>query len=133
MILTAILSRGVGSRVLEAQAVAADALDRKFLTLKSGGRTLWLNAEEVIWAKAAGNYVEIRTAGACHLVRLTLVALEALLAAAGCGHVRIHRSAIVKRSAIREIVPTRTGDVTVVLRTGEIFKGSRRYRDNVET
>ncbi|MEO1105411.1 MAG: LytTR family DNA-binding domain-containing protein, partial [Pseudomonadota bacterium] len=63
--------------------------------------------------------------------RTTLGALEQLLAAAGSPHMRVHRSYIVNLDAIREIVPTSAGDVTVRLSSGAEIPGSRRHRDRL--
>ncbi len=80
---------------LESRAVDEVASREHRLMLKSGGRTILLNAGDVIHAKAAGNYVEVSTAGKTHLVRMTLTELERLLEETGGSHVRVHRSHIV--------------------------------------
>lgn len=127
-ILVALFSRAFEQRSLEL-AVARDmARSDQRLTLKSGGRTIYLNADDIIWAKAAANYVEIGAAGKTHLARMTLAGIERLLADAGSNHTRIHRSHLVKKDAIREIAPAGNGDQVVKLTTGEAFPVSRRYR-----
>ncbi|MEQ8934181.1 MAG: LytTR family DNA-binding domain-containing protein [Amphiplicatus sp.] len=115
----------------EAQAARADARATQRLTLKSGGRTFFLDASAVEWAKAAGNYVEIAAGGKTHLARMTMAALETQLEEAGADTVRAHRSWIVSRDRIEEIVPSGDGDVTVKLAGGVEVPGSRRYRDRL--
>jgi hypothetical protein len=123
------LARMAMQNRLEARAMDEVASREKRLMLKSGGRTILLNAGDVIHAKAAGNYVEIATAGKTHLVRMTLTELERLLEEAGSRHVRVHRSHIVHLDHVMVITPTGEGDAMIELDTGEIVPGSRRYRD----
>ena len=116
----------------EAQAARADARATQRLTLKSGGRTFFLDAGAVDWAKAAGNYVEIAAGGKTYLARMTMAALETQLEEAGADTVRAHRSWLVNRGRIVEISPSGDGDVTVKLAGGVEIPGSRRYRDRLE-
>lgn len=102
------------------------------LTLKSGGRTIMVDAAGVEWARAAANYVEVRAGGRTHLARTTLAALETQLAAAGAPMVRIHRSYLVNRTNVVEIRPTGDGDYRVTMRDGAEFPGSRRTRAVLE-
>lgn len=123
------MNRVVEQRSLETQANRTEAKDRHRLTLKSGGRTFFVNADDVIWAKAASNYVEVGTRAKTHLARMTLTELERLLEAAGGHHARVHRSYIVHLDHVMVITPTGEGDAEIELDTGETVPGSRRYRD----
>lgn len=114
---------------LELAAARADARQNHRLTLKSGGRTIFLNADEVLWAKAASNYVEVHTETGSHLARMTLSRLKNLLAESGPTHIQTHRSYIVHRTAIREIIPTGEGDAKLTLSNGESVPASRGYRE----
>lgn len=98
------------------------------LTLKSGGRTILLDAHAVEWARAAANYVDVHARGQMHLVRISLTALEAQLKGAGVDVVRVHRSWIVNRAKIVEIVPLGNGDVRIRTGEGSEIRGARRYR-----
>ncbi|WP_379062400.1 LytTR family DNA-binding domain-containing protein [Mesorhizobium sp. UC22_110] len=98
------------------------------LTLKSGGRTILLDAHAVEWARAAANYVDVHARGSTHLARISLSALEAQLREAGVDAVRVHRSWIVNRAKIVEIVPLGDGDVRIRTGEGAEIRGSRRYR-----
>jgi len=116
---------------LEAQNIKEQARQSGRLELKSGGRHVFLDASEVLWAKAVSNYVEVHTAQGHHLIRMTLTALEDLLREAGDAHIRIHRSYLVKRDSIREVVPT--GDGAAMIRTGRIdLPVSRKYRAQLQ-
>ncbi|UVK41875.1 LytTR family transcriptional regulator [Mesorhizobium sp. AR07] len=98
------------------------------LALRSGSRTVWVDAATFEWASAAGNYVEFHGGGS-HLLRMTLLGLEDLLTRSGVDVVRVHRSRIVNRAKVREVLPTRDGDFVVRLLSGAEVRGSRRYRE----
>lgn len=125
------LSRSIEEGREEAEAARAVAHDTGRLTLKSGGRTIFLDAASLEWARAAGNYVELSAGGRTHLPRITLTALEEQLRAAGIDVVRVHRSHVVNRAMIAEVAPAGDGDYRVRLRDGQELRGSRRYRDQI--
>ena len=118
---------------IEAAAARADARDTGRLTLKSGGRTVWLDARSLDWAEAAGNYVEVRANGRTHLARISLSALAEQLGEAGVDVARVHRSRIVNRAKVSEIVPSGDGDFRLKMMDGSELRGSRRYRQALET
>ena len=128
MIVVLGLVRQVEESRLEAEASRADARDTGRLTLKSGGRTFWLDARSLDWAIAAGNYVELRANGKTHLVRISLSALADQLREAGVDIARIHRSRLVNRARVAEILPTGDGDFRVTMIDGSELRGSRRFR-----
>lgn len=110
-----------------AQPVAAGATA---LEVRDGARRHFVPVDDILWVEAAGNYVELhRTAGSV-LHRAPLQEIEARLA--GAGLVRIHRSRIVRRSAIAETETKPSGDFTVTLRDGRVLAGSRRYRQALD-
>jgi hypothetical protein len=125
------LLRSLEEHRREAEAARADARQTGKLTLKSGGRTIFLDAASLDWARAAGNYVEIRANGATHLARTSLSALEQLLTDAGVDVARVHRSHIVNRGKVREIAPVRDGDFRIRMEDGSELRGSRRYRSSL--
>lgn len=114
-----------------AAAARTDARRDHVVTLRCGGRELRLPAAEILSASAAGNYVEVRTAGGVHLARTSLAALEEMLAAAKADPVRLHRSHLAARSAVREIIPKGDGDAEARLADGLVLPVSRRYRAGV--
>ncbi|KQV05905.1 LytTR family DNA-binding domain-containing protein [Devosia sp. Root105] len=125
------LQRSLEEHRREAEAARADARQTGKLTLKAGGRTIFLDAASLDWASAAGNYVEIRANGATHLARISLAALEQLLSDAGVDVARVHRSHLVNRAKVREIAPVRDGDFTIRMADGSELRGSRRYRQEL--
>lgn len=117
--------------MLSVAAARADARRDHVVTLHCGGRELRLPAHEIVSASAAGNYVEVSTASGVHLARATLSGLETLLREAGVDPVRVHRSHLAARPAIREIVPRAGGDAEARLADGSVLPVSRRYRARV--
>lgn len=122
------LQRSLEEHRREAEAARADARQTGKLTLKAGGRTIFLDAASLDWASAAGNYVEIRANGATHLARISLSALEQLLSDAGVDVARVHRSHLVNRSKVQQIAPAGDGDFKIRMTDGSELRGSRRYR-----
>jgi len=115
----------------ELAAAREDAKSTKRLTLKSGGRSILVDAAQVRWVKSASNYVEIAANDKVHLIRATLAAIETQLSDAGVKAVRVHRSYVVNADHIREITPTGEGDVKIEMNDGAAIPGSRRYRDRL--
>lgn len=97
------------------------------LEIRDGARRVWLDPAEILWAEAAGNYVELHLAGRSWLQRQTLAALEEQLA--DQGFVRIHRSRLVNRHRVRDMTSNDSGDFTVTLDDGRQIAGGRRWRD----
>jgi hypothetical protein len=114
---------------LERDAALEEARSTHRLTLKCGGRTIFVDADGFQSAKAAGNYVEIKLKTGKQLARLTLAELERQLKDAGVDAVRVHRSWLVNRASIKEVAPTGEGDVSITLTDGDTVPGSRRYRE----
>ena len=100
------------------------------LAIKVDGRVIFVRIAEVEWLESEGNYVKLHVAGAAHLFRETLSALEADLPPDQ--FLRISRSALVNLDAVREIQPLFYGDYAVILRDGTKLTLSRTYRDRLE-
>lgn len=115
----------------EIQAAREDARTTQRLTLKCGGRTIFLNADDFLWAKAASNYVEIYTATDMILARSTLIAIERQISDADLPVARVHRSYLINKNHIRKIEPTGEGDIKIEMDNGAVVPGSRRYRDQL--
>lgn len=112
---------------LEAINAKKEAQETGRLMLKSGGRMLFVQANEILRAEAASNYLKLETETGTHLVRMTLTALEKLISETGDTHLRIHRSHLVRREAIREIVPNGKGGINITLKNGKRLPVGRKY------
>ena len=117
---------------LDAAAARNEARRHHRVTLKCGGRSLYLDANAFIYAKAAGNYVEALFGSKQHLARMTLTDLEKLLIEARVEAKRVHRSWLINANQIAQTEPTGEGDIVITLDNGETIPGSRRYRDRLD-
>lgn len=115
--------------LLPAGATVAAAEPGFRLEVRDGARTLWLTPDEIDWIEAAGNYVELQTRHGAVLHRATLAGVAQLLQPHG--FVRIHRSRLVRRTAVRGIRTTAAGDFELQLDSGARVAGSRRFRANL--
>ena len=96
------------------------------LVIRTAGRVVFLELDEVDWIEAAANYVKLH------------VGKESFLLREGIGHisakldperfVRIHRSSIVNVRRIRELQPCDSGEYIAVLRDGKELSCSRGCR-----
>ncbi|WP_165844060.1 LytTR family DNA-binding domain-containing protein [Phenylobacterium kunshanense] len=102
------------------------APDRNRLEVRDGARRIYVPVDEIDWIEAAGNYVELHRAAGSLLHRSSLAEMERQLA--GRDFVRIHRSRLVRRSAVRQVETKPSGDFVVRLSRGGELAGSRRYR-----
>jgi two-component system, LytTR family, response regulator len=95
------------------------------IVVRAPGRIVFLSLNEVDWIEAAGNYVYVHAAREKHLVRATLKQMEDRLDRRR--FTRVHRSAIVNVTRVRELRPRAHGDADVVLRNGAELVASRTY------
>ena len=99
------------------------------LAVRAGGRISFVRTADIDWVAAEGNYARIHAAGATHLIRETMNALETRLDPER--FVRIHRSTIVNSDRIQELEPLFQGDYLIILRDGTRLPSSRAYRDRL--
>lgn len=97
------------------------------LAITVGDRTIFVDLRQVDYLQAEGNYVAVHLSGQSHLVRETLSAMEARLAAGE--FVRIHRSRIVRIDRVRSIEPLFHGEYLLTLEGGAQITSARGYRD----
>lgn len=109
------------------QGPPVEPVDRpeRFLVRKLGKEFL-VNAREVEWLQASGNYVNLHLRGRDYPLRTTLAALQERLDP--LRFVRVHRSYVVNLDYLTEIQPLDTGDARLTLRDGAQVPCSRRYR-----
>ncbi len=98
----------------------------KQLLVRDRSRAYFVATDLIDRLSAAGNYVEIHTAGKVHLVREPLAKLAAQLDPGE--FIRVHRSHVVRVSFITELQPMFHGDYELILRNGERLSLSRRYK-----
>jgi two-component system LytT family response regulator len=95
------------------------------INVRSVGRIEQVRVADILWVESAGNYVELHLEGRTVLHRITLNRLEALLAPGD--FMRVHRSAIVRRSQIARLETVGDGSYRLTLRCGATVAVSERY------
>lgn len=88
-------------RMAQLPPVAEAEPGAQWLHINEHGCTERVPVAEVLYCKAEGKYIAVRTAGSKHLVDISLNQLEERFAGR---FLRIHRNALVARSAIRALV-----------------------------
>lgn len=116
------------SAVKSENAPAQDSENR--LVIKTKGRIVFLNVDEIDWVEAAANYVRLNAGGESYIFRETISRTSERL---NPNHfIRIHRSMIVNVRRIKELIPVNSGEYIVVLKNGKELSCSRGYRANVQ-
>ncbi|HLM02869.1 MAG TPA: response regulator [Pyrinomonadaceae bacterium] len=101
------------------------------IPVKESGRVFFIDAREIDWIGACGNYIEIHAGRAKHLLRETMDGIESKLNPNE--FLRIRRSTIVRVEKIKELHPLFNGEFAVILQDGTELSSSRRYRKNLES
>ena len=96
------------------------------LAVKAEGRIFFLPLADIDWVRAADNYVELHVGDRTHVVRKTMVAIQAALPTDR--FVKINRSAMVNIEKIRELEPRFHGEYAVILRDGTRLSLTRAHR-----
>lgn len=112
------------------EAVENDAVRSDVLSVRDSGKTYFIPYDEVIWIEAAGDYSLLHTTDREYAVRVTLRALADELPPARFA--RVHRSAIIGVSHVREIRRLAKGEAMIALASGAEVKASRSYRDRID-
>lgn len=110
----------------EAAIIATPAIPRR-LALPIGRRMQMVELDELDCALAQANYVELKVGARSFVLRETISGFHARLDPQR--FLRIHRSAIVRIDAIREIEPLASGRYRVNLHSGQRLVSGRSYRD----
>jgi len=100
------------------------------LAVRSAGKTVLVNVEEIDWIGGAENYVELHAGRANHLLHVRMSALETSLDPAS--FLRVHRSIIVNLERIRALQPAAHGDYVITLRDGTQLKSGRTYAERLQ-
>jgi two-component system, LytTR family, response regulator len=82
--------------------------------------------DQILWIEAANKYAVIHTPGGTHITRQTIQSLH--LSLDPKQFVRIHRSTLVRKDAVRGLHPLFHGDYIVKLKNGAELTLSRNFR-----
>ncbi|RZT08129.1 two component transcriptional regulator, LytTR family [Duganella sp. CF402] len=95
------------------------------LSVRSIGSIEQIKVEDILWLQSAGNYVELHLAARAVLHRVPLSRLEQLLRPDE--FLRVHRTAIVRRTQIRRLSVIGDGRYELALACGAQLAVSERY------
>ena len=104
----------------------SESFTRKRLVIKTNGRFLFLDQNEILWLEAEGNYVQIHTNQNPVLMRCGISTLEKELTP---NFVRISRSTIVNLDHVREMRPWVRGNYQVVMTDGSQLTLTHGFRN----
>jgi two-component system, LytTR family, response regulator len=97
------------------------------ISIREGSGFIFVPVDQIVWIEAANKYVVVHTtSGGSYVARLTIQGLQDRLAPEQ--FVRIHRSTIVRKSAVRGLQPFFHGDYVVKLASGDEVTLSRNFR-----
>ena len=113
--------------LLETIAVPRRSLKR--LAVRSAGKTLFVNIEDIDWIEAAENYVQLHAGRAEHMLHVTMNALEKQLDPEL--FLRVHRSVIVNVKRIKELEPVTHGEYVLTLANGVRLQSGRMYNEKL--
>jgi two-component system, LytTR family, response regulator len=99
------------------------------IAIRSRGRIVVLEVEDIDFVEAAANYIRIHSGTETHLLREPIGSFESKLDRGRFA--RIHRSTIVNTDRIKELLPCPNGEFIVVLRNGKELSLSRTFRDRI--
>ncbi|RMF14582.1 MAG: DNA-binding response regulator [Alphaproteobacteria bacterium] len=119
-------SRPIVEALLDDDALAEDTAYLRRLSIKDRGRITIVEAHEIDYIDAAGDYLCIHVGDQTHILRETMKAMEAKLDPRRFQ--RIHRSAIVNLDRVRAIEPHGNGECFLLLDNGRRLKVSRSYK-----
>jgi two-component system LytT family response regulator len=100
------------------------------IMVRSAGRISFLPVEEIDWIEAADYYSCLHVGARTHLLRRSMTELERELESKH--FCRIHRSAIVNLSRVRDLRLDAGGEYEVVLHNETRLKVSRGYREKLQ-
>lgn len=112
------------------QTIASSRNYLKRLAVRSPGKTVFLDVEDVDWIGAAENYVEVHAGRVNHLLHVTMNALEKSLDPEI--FLRIHRSIIINVRRIKDLQTDSHGEYLITLRNGTRLQSGRSYVDRLK-
>lgn len=99
--------------------------------IKSNGRILFIDPQDVVVVEAEGNYVLLQRETGSDLLRESISGIAEKLEA--YGFVRIHRSVLVNAAYVQDVRPCPTGEYLLRLKSGRQYTVSRTYKKNLRS
>lgn len=113
------------------ETIASPSRYVKRLAIRSAGKTIFVDVDDVDWIEAAENYVQLHAGRAGHLLHVAMNTLEKSLDPEV--FVRIHRSLIVNVRRIKEMQPALHGEYVITLQSGVRLQSGRVYNEKLKS
>jgi two-component system, LytTR family, response regulator len=111
------------------ETIASPRSYPKRWAVRSAGKTVFVDVEDVEWMEAAENYVELHVGGVNYLLHVTMNSLEKSLDPGI--FLRIHRSIIVNLRRIKHVQSAAHGEYLITLRDGARLQSGRTYSERL--
>lgn len=102
----------------------------RHFTVRSGGRSVLIDAYEIDWIEALGDYARLHIGGESYLLRDSMDSLDRKLDQKM--FLRIHRRTIIRLDLIRELVCLTNSDARIRLKDGTELRVSRTFRERLQ-
>ena len=112
------------------ETIASPRSYLKRLAVRSAGKTVFVDVNDIDWMEAAENYVQLHVGRALHLLHVTMNRVEQSLDPET--FLRIHRSIIVNVRRIKELQPALHGEYVVTLQDGVRLQSGRVYNEKLK-
>jgi two-component system LytT family response regulator len=112
------------------QALAAPARYIERVSVRTSGKTQFVNLDDVEWIQAAENYVQLHLRTSRHMLHVPINTLQGVLDPAV--FMRIHRSHIVNIRQVKELETAAHGEFVLILHSGARLHSSRTYHDAIK-
>jgi|SRR5215471_6191631 len=112
------------------QTIASPQRYLKRLAVRSAGKTVFVDVEDIDWMEAAENYVQLHTSRTRHLLHVPMNTLERSLDPET--FLRIHRSIIVNVGRIKELQPGPHGEYLIILHNEVRLRSGRSYNEKLK-
>lgn len=100
---------------------------KKIIPLKTKGKISFVRLNDILFIKGAGNYIEVNTEKRRYLCRDSLN--NFMDSIDSISFIRIHKSVIVSKDYIDELVYSGFGEIDVVMVNGDWFTIGRAYKE----
>jgi len=116
---------------LEHQTCETKTASLERITVKVGGRIMFVDACSVDWIEACGNYANLHVGQNKYLVKTTLNHLGSRLD--NTMFLRVHRSTIVNTKSVREFRTFLKGSYVILMKDNSKLFSSRRFHARIDT
>jgi two-component system LytT family response regulator len=112
------------------ETIASPRRFLKRLAVRSVGKTVFVEVDDIDWIEAAENYVHLHAGKTGHLLHVAMNTLEKSLDPEA--FLRIHRSIMVNVRRIKELRPALHGEYVVTLENGVRLQSGRMYNEKLK-